>query len=290
METGKPCTACSWTVERQKACHYNSHVKLFYGVADRGAWSLGSQYILKQRSSIMPLRDSKTTRFLQTVTTIPVPMFLAEWTETDGPSMEIMSRIDGITLKEAWPNLSDVDRVRIAKQTADYLVQLRGLRSDRVQSIDGGPLYNAFLFRNEYGHPNGPFSSDDELWEGMAKALEGLPDKVRRYLRRRMPAAGPYTFTHGDLSAGNIIVKEGNVTGIIDWETSGYLPVWWEFTAMGVYQDDDDRAWKTLLQKYMDDYTDAHAFWREYTLLCLSLSDSDERGAKLLREIEAQDD
>lgn len=51
MTSSTPCSACSWTTERQKGCRYESHVKLFNGCSDRGVWSLGSQLILKERGA-----------------------------------------------------------------------------------------------------------------------------------------------------------------------------------------------------------------------------------------------
>lgn len=41
--------------------------------------------------------------------------------------------------------------------------------------------------------------------------------------------------THGDLSSLNILVKNDKVTGIVDWESSGWYPSYWEhITAMQV--------------------------------------------------------
>ncbi|OJJ89571.1 uncharacterized protein ASPGLDRAFT_264381 [Aspergillus glaucus CBS 516.65] len=36
-------------------------------------------------------------------------------------------------------------------------------------------------------------------------------------------------FTHGDLRLANIKVKDGHVTGILDWEFSGWYPEYCEF-------------------------------------------------------------
>lgn len=36
-------------------------------------------------------------------------------------------------------------------------------------------------------------------------------------------------FTHGDFRPPNIIVKDGRVSAIIDWELSGWYPEYWEF-------------------------------------------------------------
>jgi len=40
----------------------------------------------------------------------------------------------------------------------------------------------------------------------------------------------PLCFTHADLSSLNIMVKGKDVSGIIDWETAGWLPSYWEYT------------------------------------------------------------
>jgi aminoglycoside phosphotransferase (APT) family kinase protein len=85
-----------------------------------------------------------------------------------------------------------------------------------MQSLEGQPLYSAFIFPIGYGVPHGPLSSSDELWNEMDKAQEEVPMKARQRLRERMPPAAPFTFTHGDLTNVNIIVKEGNLAGIID--------------------------------------------------------------------------
>ncbi|KND88259.1 hypothetical protein TOPH_07044 [Tolypocladium ophioglossoides CBS 100239] len=224
MGSDKPCTACSWTVEHQDYCSYKSHVKLFYGLSDRGCWSLGDTYILKDRSNNNPNFESINIQFLQQHTTVPVPKILKDWTEESGRYFLIMERMQGQLLKDAW---ADIDHV--AQQTIGYLSQLRSLRSDKIHSLKESPIYSAFLFRNGYGVPHGPLASDGELWHEMSKALTGVPDNTRTQLQQRMPPAEPYTFTHGDLTNTNIIVRDFNLVGIVDWEASGYFPVWWEY-------------------------------------------------------------
>lgn len=39
-------------------------------------------------------------------------------------------------------------------------------------------------------------------------------------------------FTHGDLHLHNVIVKDGHVSGIIDWECAGWMPDYWEFAVI----------------------------------------------------------
>ncbi|KAK6856449.1 hypothetical protein PG995_006636 [Apiospora arundinis] len=45
---------------------------------------------------------------------------------------------------------------------------------------------------------------------------------------------GPWpalVFTHGDLNPSNIFVRGDEVVGIIDWETAGWYPDYWEYTS-----------------------------------------------------------
>ncbi|EIT80625.1 unnamed protein product [Aspergillus oryzae] len=134
-----------------------------------------------------------------------------------------MKRIPGEPLSKAWSKLSTHEKEGIAKQTAEYLLQLRNLQSDKTQSLTGGPVYLDFLFRNKNSHlSHGPITTQDELWAHMERGLnEAISEAVRIRLRQRMPPAAPYTFTHGDLTNVNIMVENGCLTGIIDWETSG---------------------------------------------------------------------
>jgi hypothetical protein len=72
MVANVPCEACSWTANRQNSCRYSGSVKLFYGISDRGVWSLGSQFILKERSSTPPNIEAENIQFLKEETSIPV--------------------------------------------------------------------------------------------------------------------------------------------------------------------------------------------------------------------------
>lgn len=257
----EPCTACSWTPEQLRCCSYKSHVCLFYEASRRGFWSLGSQYILRDRESNPPDYDPQNTRFLQAYTTIPVSSTVLEWDEPDNSCLRVVKRIDGITLKEAWPNLLETEKHDIAKQTCSYLAQLRTLQSNKIESLDRRPLYDSFLFGGDSCTPHGPLKSDDELWDEIAGNIKQLPNGVQQVLRKNMPPATPYTFTHGDLSQVNIIVKDAKLAGIIDWERSGYMPRWWEFANTLNTEEKDDAEWKALLREYMEYRGDGARFW-----------------------------
>jgi aminoglycoside phosphotransferase (APT) family kinase protein len=64
-------------------------------------------------------------------------------------------------------------------------------------------------------------------------------------------------FTHGDFRPANIIVKNGKLSGIVDWEMSGWYPEYWEFVkALYVwrYQTDWADYLDSILKRYYDEY------------------------------------
>ena len=46
------------------------------------------------------------------------------------------------------------------------------------------------------------------------------------------PTDAQIHFTHGDLLPGNILVNGSEITAIVDWETAGYYPEFWEYCRM----------------------------------------------------------
>ncbi|EEQ89145.1 hypothetical protein RJZ56_007805 [Blastomyces dermatitidis] len=287
MTSSGPCAACSWTTERQKHCNYKSHVNLFYEAGDRGVWSLGSNLILKDRGARLPTIEVPNIQFVQEKTSIPVPTVVESWNEGEH-TLILMKRIPGEPLSNVWPQLSTGQKEMIARQTAEYLLELRKLQSDNIQALDGRPVYSNFLFKDKDSElPHGPLASDDELWADMERGLkETIPEAARIRLRHCMPSATPYTFTHGDLTNVNIMVENGSVTGIIDWEMSGYFPVWWEYVCTSVPDSMEDKEWKALLRKYMPDHSVAREFWLDYYYLCRD--PESQRAMKFIEETRSE--
>jgi Ser/Thr protein kinase RdoA (MazF antagonist) len=58
-------------------------------------------------------------------------------------------------------------------------------------------------------------------------------------------------FTHGDLNSFNILVSDGKVVGLIDWEFSGWYPHYWEYTSAW-FGSATKTEWQGLLDKFLD--------------------------------------
>lgn len=105
-----------------------------------------------------------------------------------------------------------------------------------VASTSGGPIYDCRLPTRSFW---GPFATVydfyTELRNGIdmrvcSEAGDTLPSDLADLLAFHKEAH-PVVLTHGDLSSLNILAQGDEVVGIIDWETAGWLPYYWEYVS-----------------------------------------------------------
>lgn len=170
-------------------------------------------------------------------TTIPAPSALdvvsAPLKDDRGGSFTaaylLTTRVRGLPLSRCLNVLSDSDCDQIATQLRDYVAQLRdiprSLRPDIAISNTLGQACRDPRIRG--GTPVGPFADE----AAFSQALRFSDEPARR--RHKI------VFTHADLNPRNILVDQvlrpdGStgwvVSGIVDWETAGHYPEYWEYT------------------------------------------------------------
>lgn len=60
-------------------------------------------------------------------------------------------------------------------------------------------------------------------------------------------------FTHGDVSSSNILVRDGKVVSLVDWEMAGWFPEYWAYTtSMNVNRF--DKFWKEEIPQFLQAY------------------------------------
>ena len=128
-----------------------------------------------------------------------------------------------------------------------------------MESCVGGSLFDSRIPR---GMPRfGPFKTiqDFHFWLRRDLVPEHLKDREQDQdwhdLQDMMSLQdGPWpppVFTHGDLNPFNILVREGNVVGIIDWEFSGWYPHYWEYTSAW-FGNSTRTSWQGRLDQFLN--------------------------------------
>ncbi|KAF9482974.1 hypothetical protein BDN70DRAFT_852448 [Pholiota conissans] len=133
--------------------------------------------------------------------------------------------------------MSESTKERVIDQLCGYISQLRALPPPEhglVASLTGGPIWEPAMICE----PRlGPFSTNDEFHDCLRHDIPlsifdknpswtWAPSVVHAHSLKYETKA-----THGDLAGRNILCKaDGTITCILDWETSGWYPEYWEYT------------------------------------------------------------
>ncbi|KAI8659828.1 APH domain-containing protein [Fusarium sp. Ph1] len=76
----------------------------------------------------------------------------------------------------------------------------------------------------------------------LTSLYEDTTPLVREALSRRLRTDHRIVFTHCDLTPRNILVQDGKIQGLVDWEDSGWYPEYWEYVKF--FQRTADKDWK----------------------------------------------
>ena len=79
----------------------------------------------------------------------------------------------------------------------------------------------------------GPFAGIQDFHRHLRQGFQydpGNNPEINELIHLQEAASHPPVLTHGDLSSLNILVRDDKIVGIIDWETAGWLPSYWEYT------------------------------------------------------------
>lgn len=176
-------------------------------------------------------------RFVKAHTTIPVPEVISsDW---DRVTMEY---IEGQTLQQAWPVLTSSQRSEILAQLSDYIAQMRSLGGISLGRLDGqGVVVPSFMERT-----GGPFGTLSEFHDWLASPLTERNSRSIYWhqITTQLGAEYPIVLTHADIAARNIMIRDGRIVAIIDWESAGWYPEYWEYVFAMRGMDHQD--WETI--------------------------------------------
>ena len=166
----------------------------------------------------------------------------------------IMERFAGKTLEEQWPNLSWWSSMMIAMKLRRYVQQLRSLTSSGAGSLVSGEC-RSFWLEDRFGLPVRCSSEDItdfiRFWVGfrsIRKAMLEAKNPSEQEPKAYVPAPTALVFTHHDLAPRNILVDAKGQLCILDWEFSGFYPVYFEYAAMMNFHFPENWGWFARLR------------------------------------------
>ncbi|MCJ1485790.1 hypothetical protein MMC06_005965 [Schaereria dolodes] len=207
------------------------------------------------------LNEAETLVFVFKNTTIPVPKVYCAF-ERKGVTYIVMQKIKGDMLRQHWwtesegaqKDLSEETKASLLSQLHDYIVQLRSippLLPGKVGDINYSRLYDDRI----QGLGFGPFETIRDFHKFLRNGTTTCPSIPEAEQVTVAHEREEYVtcFTHGDLNTFNIMVRNGKVVGILDWEMAGWFPDYWEYTSAW-HVDPYDAAWREEVGKFLNPY------------------------------------
>lgn len=178
------------------------------------------------------LSEASTLRFISRHTSIPVPKVLCSFTH-HGLTYIVLERIKGGIIGSGWVHQNEESKAKLLSQLAKMVAEMRELQPPAdivVASVDGGPLFDCRVPGRSLHF--GPFNTVQDFHRHLRMGMEfdpGLDPQIQDLINQQSKT-WPSVFTHGDLSSLNILIRGDDIVGIIDWETAGWYPSYWEYT------------------------------------------------------------
>jgi aminoglycoside phosphotransferase (APT) family kinase protein len=198
----------------------------------------------------MTRNEFNALQMVRQYTSIPAPEALDVIPENDR-SYLLITRVPGVPLWRCQNILSDSDCDAIVTQLQDYVSQLRDIPKTinptmAICNTVGGAIQE---HRIRGATPIGPFADE----AAFSQWLRFSDEPSRRGHKT--------VFTHADLNPRNILVDQfvwpdgtsgWRVTGIVDWETAGYYPEYWDYTKALFEGFRWTRRYKNMVKRVFD--------------------------------------
>lgn len=214
-----------------------------------------------------PESELAALKYVAEHTSIPVPrVFHAHYYE-DYLYIE-MEYIRGMDLgaARASSQLSQDQTTNIVTEVAGYINQLRELKPPREGIVASASLGE--LMDHRVGGENfGPFTSHEGFHTYIRAnfPIENCNEIFSREVAECHTRHYRTCFTHADLAPRNIMVHNGKVSAIVDWQFGGWYPEYWEYTKAHYARSDWSEWYNGLenrIERYDTEYECERSLWR----------------------------
>lgn len=244
-------------------------------------------YIVKFGAKVTE-NEGNALLFIEENMDISAPRLYAMYRDSpSGHLYLVMEYIQGVDLESLWSSLSGEAKSSISTQLRLMFAKMRSFNPphDFIGGVCGGGIPDpVFETETPDASINGPFRAAEEVGLALALASRKYWEETGRrgwlssFLSRHLAAAlkgYKVRFTHGDLHMRHILVEkvltepsaestgvkaaEANqhwsyrVQGIVDWESAGWYPAYWEYaSAVARFQSESD--WPETLDTIIKPY------------------------------------
>ena len=188
-------------------------------------------------------------------TTVPLPKLVDIVTDpTTGVTYIVQQKLPGTLLSTIISTTDESTLENIGSELRTFLNELSKLDGDgkhlgllgRPGCFDHG-VFARYDRRNwNGGCMEGINTAEDFVrWIGDYTSF-GLSREERDNYINEFQFHHPTIFSHGDLQPENILVNEGRVSGIIDWECAGWYPYFWN-DYIATLKSDNTKRWEELV-------------------------------------------
>jgi aminoglycoside phosphotransferase (APT) family kinase protein len=196
-----------------------------------------------------------TLLFLETKSGIPSPKPYG-LVNVNNITLTFMSYLPSTTLNEVWTSLNSAQNTYISDRLDTILLELRSIPYSEGTPSGGVGGEGCKDIRRHLRHSSTLIMTRSQFDDFLSNRSTPGGDVFRERLRRLSPStddsgtsnlAPRVVFTHGNLAPDNIVVEATDsgyaITGLLDWEYSGFYPEWYEsvrFTYyLSPYSNDD---------------------------------------------------
>ncbi|KAF9793248.1 kinase-like protein [Thelephora terrestris] len=222
--------------------------KKIWELAGRAVFDLGEGVVVKAGDDLHP-DEASSMRFLENhAPTLPAPRCMGFLT-IGRRSLLFMTKIPGDTLQNRWSTLSAQAKLGIQQSLSEAISVLRNIEKPEGQpfgSLSGRCTDTRISDRytDSPVHDEATFNQF-LLTSSRSRVSNGYKGWIASMLRTNHRIV----FTHGDFHPRNIMVVDSqdggiSLSGIIDWEASGFYPEYWEhLKAVNTRDTRDENDW-----------------------------------------------
>jgi aminoglycoside phosphotransferase (APT) family kinase protein len=159
---------------------------------------------------------------------LPVPHVHEAQVEAEAGGFIRMDFVDGERLDLVWPNMTTQEKDSICQQLREILTKMRSLpwETGLIGSCSGGPAKDC---RQYSVYSDGPYKDEATFTKSFYFDLVKSTPALIRSALFQLHDNHRIVFSHGDLAQHNILVKDGQIKGLIDWEFAGWYPEHWDY-------------------------------------------------------------